>query len=157
MIKRIGFTVVAVLAFSMAAQAADSFVGKWEWNKAKSKSALAGEQVSATLVIKAGPDGTITTNAIMRFKDGTTMTRDNTCTQDGKECPAKVSNGLFDTVSEKRVDAHKTIVVKTSKSSQYKMTDTGVVSKDGKSLSGTTEGTDANGKPLSGTFFFDRK
>ena len=157
MIKRIGFTVVAVLAFSMAAQAADSLVGKWEWNKAKSKSILEGEQVSATLVTKAGPDGTITNNLIQRFKDGTTVTRDYTCTQDGKECPAKISNGLFDTVSIKRVDANNVVTVRTKKGGKYKITTTGVVSKDGKSLSGTQEGTDANGKPLSGTFFFDRK
>ena len=33
MIKRIGFTVVAVLALSMAAQAADMFSGTWVLNK----------------------------------------------------------------------------------------------------------------------------
>ena len=50
MIKRIGFTVLAVLALSIAAQAADSFVGKWEWNKAKSKFSGPGELVAATIL-----------------------------------------------------------------------------------------------------------
>ena len=159
MLKRIGFTVVAVLALSMAAQAADSFVGKWELNKAKSKSSeLSGpELVAETLVMKARPDGGRTLNLIQRFKDGTTVTWDYTCTDDGKECPATISNGAYDTVSVKRVDAQKVIAVMTKKGGQYKVTDRVTMSKDGKSFSGTAEGTDANGKPVSGTFFFDRK
>ena len=156
MIKRIGFTAIAALALSVAAQAADSFVGNWEWNKAKSKSSDP-ELVTTTVVNKARPDGGITLNLIERYKDGTTVTWDYTCTQDGKECPAKVSNGAYDTVSLKRVDAQKVISVMTKKGGKYKVTDTATTSKDGKSISGTFEGTDANGKPVSGTFFFDRK
>ena len=156
MIKRIGFTVVAVLAFSMAAQAADSFAGKWELNKAKSKLSNP-EQVGATGVIDARPDGGWKLNLSQTMKDGKTETWYYTCSADGKECPAKVSNGDFDTISIKRADANNAVTVMTKKGGKFKMTDTGVVSKDGKSLSGTTEGTDANGKPLSGTFFFDRK
>jgi hypothetical protein len=159
MIKRIGFTAIAALALSVAAQAADSFVGNWEMNKAKSKvSELSGpEQVAATLVMKARPDGGRTLNLIQRFKDGTTVTWDYSCTDDGKECPATLSNGAYDTVSVKRVDAQKVIAVMTKKGGKYKVTDKATTSKDGKSISGTFEGTDANGKPVSGTFFFDRK
>ena len=66
MIKSIGFTAIAVLALSMAAQAADSFVGKWEWNKAKSK--LSGpERVAITLLAEARPDGGRTLNILFRF------------------------------------------------------------------------------------------
>ena len=156
MIKRIGFTVLAVLALSMAAQAADSFVGKWEWNKAKSKSSRP-EQVAITLLAEARPDGGRTLNILFRLKDGTTGTWNYSCSDDGKECPAKVSDGAYDTVSVKRVDAQKVIAVMTKKGGKYKVTDTGTMSKDGKSFSGTSEGTDANGKPVSGTWFFDRK
>ena len=159
MIKRIGITVVAVvaaMALSMAAQAADSDVGTWELNKAKSKG-LNPELVAATLVVKARPDGGTTANFIQHLKDGTTVTRDHTCTDDGKECPVKVSNGNYDTVSVKRVDAEITITVWTKKGGKHKVTDTATTSKDGKILSGTFEGTDANGKPVSGAFFFDRK
>jgi len=156
MIKRIGFTAIAALALSVAAQAADSFVGKWEWNKAKSKSS-SPEQVAATVVMKARPDGGRTVKILQRFKDGTTVTWDYSCSDDGKECPAKVSDGAYDTVSVKRVDAQKVIVVMTKKGSKYKVTDTATMSKDGKIISGTSEGTDANGKPVSGTFFFDRR
>ena len=156
MIKRIGFTAIAVLALSMAAQAADSFVGKWEWNKAKSKGS-SPEEVAATVVFKARPDGGLTVNLIQRFKDGTTVTWDYSCSDDGKECPAKVSDGAYDTVSVKRVDAQKIIVVMTKKGGKYNVTSTSITSKDGKSISGTGEGTDANGKPVSRTFFFDRK
>ena len=159
MIKRIGITVVAVvaaMALSMAAQAPDSFVGTWEWNKAKSKG-FNPEQVAATLVMKARPDGGRTLNLIQRFKDGTTVTWDYACSDDGKECPAKVSDGNYDTASVKRVDAQNVIAVMTKKGGKYKVTDTATTSKDGKILSGTAEGTDANGKPVSGAFFFDRK
>ena len=118
MIKSIGFTAIAVLALSMAAQAADSFVGKWEWNKAKSK--FSGpELVAATLVMKARPDGGRTLNLIDYAKDGTTVTWNYSCSDDGKECPAKVSDGAYDTVSVKRVDAQKVIVVMTQKGSKY--------------------------------------
>ena len=157
MIKRIGFTVLAVLALSIAAQAADSFVGKWEWNKAKSKFSGPGELVAATILAEARPDGGRTVNLMHRFKDGTTVTWNYSCSDDGKECPAKVSNGDFDTVSVKRVDAQKLIPVMTKKGGKYKVTDTATMSKDGKSFSGTSKGTDANGKPVSGMWFFDRK
>jgi Neuraminidase (sialidase) len=156
MIKRIGFTAIAALTLSVAAQAADSSVGKWEWNKAKSKGS-SPEQVAATVVFKARPDGGRTLNLIQRFKDGTTVTWDYSCSYDGKECPAKVSDGAFDTVSVKRVDAQKVIVVMTQKGGKHNVTNTSITSKDGKSTSGTAEGTDANGKPVSRTFFFDRK
>ena len=156
MFKRIGTTVVAVMALSIAAQAADNLVGKWEWNKAKSKGSNP-EQVAATVVVTARPDGGRTLNLIQHLKDGTTVTWDYTCTDDGKEYPAKVSNGDYDTVSWKRVDAQTVISVMTKKGGKYKVTDTATTSKDGKILSGTSEGTDANGKPVSGTWFFDRK
>ena len=156
MIKRIGFTVVAVLAFSMAAQAADSFAGKWELNKAKSKLSNP-EQVGATAVIDARPDGGWKLNLSQPMKDGKTETWYYTCSGDGKECPAKVSNGDYDTISIKRADANNAVTVMTKKGGKFKMTDTGVVSKDGKSLSGTSEGTDANGKHFSAVWFFDRK
>ena len=156
MIKRIGFTVLAVLALSMAAQAADSFVGKWEWNKAKSKSS-GPESVAVFLLAEARPDGGRTLNLIDYAKDGTTVTWNYSCSDDGKECPAKVSDGAYDTVSVKRVDAQKVIAVMTKKGGKYNVTDRVTTSKDGKSFSGTAEGTDANGKPVSGTFFFDRK
>ena len=166
MIKRIGFTAIAALALSIAAQAADSFVGKWEWNKAKStqiktpaslRSDSSPEIITSTLVLKARPDGGRTLNILFRLKDGTTGTWNYSCSDDGKECPAKISDGAYDTVSVKRVDAQKVIVVMTKKGGKYNVTDTAITSKDGKSISGTKEGTDANGKPVSGTFFFDRK
>ena len=157
MIKRIGFTAIAALALSIAAQAADSFVGKWEWNKAKSKFSGPGELVAATILAEARPDGGRTLNILFRLKDGTTGTWNYSCSDDGKECPAKVSDGAYDTVSVKRVDAQKVISVMTKKGGKYNVTDTAITSKDGKSISGTKEGTDANGKPVSGTFFFDRK
>ena len=156
MLKRIGFTVVAVLALSVAAQAADMLSGTWELNKAKSKLSNP-EQVGATVVLDARPDGGFKLNLSQRMKDGKTVTWYYTCSGDGKECPAKVSNGDFDSISIKQVDANNQVTVMTKKGGKFKMTDTGVTSKDGKSLSGTSEGTDANGKHVSGTWFFDRK
>ena len=156
MLKRIGFTVVAVLALSVAAQAADMLSGTWELNKAKSKLSNP-EQVGATVVLDARPDGGFKLNLSQRMKDGKTVTWYYTCSGDGKECPAKVSNGDFDTISIKQVDANNQVTVMTKKGGKFNVTDRATMSKDGKSFSGTSEGTDANGKPVSQTWFFDRK
>ena len=99
----------------------------------------------------------VTFHLSAKLKDGTALTWDYTCTDDGKECPAKVSDGKYDTVSVKRVDANNNITVMTKKGGKFKVTDTVTTSKDGKTMSGTKEGTDANGKQVSGAFSFDRK
>ena len=95
MIKRIGFTVLAVLALSIAAQAADIDSGTWLFNVAKSTSSDGNLRRSGRQVIS-------------------------------------MDGGW-------RIAKHD------------------FVDKDGKSFSGTSEGTDANGKPVSQTWFFDRK
>jgi len=57
------------------------------------------EQVAITLLAEARPDGGRTLNILFRLKDGTTVTWNYSCSDDGKECPAKVSDGAYDTVS----------------------------------------------------------
>jgi hypothetical protein len=157
--KRI-FAKVSMLFVGLATtaaltSAADSSVGTWKLNVAKSMFTGSYVVKSQTDVREATPDGGVKVTREGQLGDGTAIKGSFTYKYDGKEYPA---TGLaFDALSVKRIDAN-TLAFEVKKTGgKYHVTGQTVISADGKTMTQTAKGTDAEGKPISSTVVFDKQ
>jgi hypothetical protein len=145
---------LVLFGFQPRAQSNDPVVGTWVLNVAKSKFnpgpapksesrtyAVAGNEIKAT---STGVDG-----------DGKATSATWTVVYDGKE---RALTGVDDAdmLSLKRVDAN-TSEFTEKKAGKVVLTGTRVVSKDGKTLTITTKGTNAKGQKVDNVTVYDRK
>ena len=146
----IGLAITAAVTF-----AADSMVGTWKLNAAKSKFTGSFVVKSQTDVREATPDGGVKVTREGQFGDGTAIKGSFTYKYDGKEYPA---TGLaFDVLSVKRIDPNTTTFEVKKTGGKYHVTGQTVISADGKTMTQTAKGTDAEGKPISSTSVFDKQ
>jgi hypothetical protein len=141
---------VAITAIGMFA--ADSSVGTWKFNPAKSKSTTL---TSRTDVREATPDGGVKVTRTEQSASGGSSESSYTYKYDGKENPA--TGGQFDTLAVKRVNANTSTWEAKKTGGKFHQTGRNVVSKDGKTLTQTFKGTDADGKPVHGTNVYDKQ
>jgi hypothetical protein len=146
----IGMAITAIGMFG-----ADSSLGTWKFNAAKSKSTSTNPIKSQTDVRVATPDGGVKVTRTGQLKDGTSSDFSYTYKYDGKA--SSVAGGPFDTISVKRIDANTTSWEVKKTGGKYHATGKNVISKDGKTLTQTAEGTDADGKPVTQTIVFDKQ
>ena len=144
---------VAITAIGMFG--ADSTVGTWKYNAAKSKTTNTNPIKSQTDVREATPDGGVKDTRTGQLMDGTPSNYTYTYKYDGKESP--VTGAPFDTISVKRIDANTTSFEVKMTGGKYHLTCRNVISKDGKTLTQTSKGTDAEGKPVTSTIVFDKQ
>jgi hypothetical protein len=146
----IGMAITAIGMFG-----ADSSLGTWKYNAAKSKTTSTNSIKSQTDVREATADGAEKVTRTGQLTDGTSLNSSYTFKYDGKEYPA--TGGQFDTITVKRIDAN-TINWEVRKTGgKYHMTGRTVISADGKTRTQTSTGTDAAGKPATATVVFDRQ
>jgi hypothetical protein len=135
--------------------AADSSAGTWKFNAAKSKFTGSVVIKSQTDVREVTPDGGIKVSRTGQLADGTAVKGSFAYKYDGKEYPA---TGLaFDVLTVKRIDANKTTFEVKKTGGKYHVTGQNVISADGKTMTQTAKGTDADGKPISSTVVFDKQ
>jgi hypothetical protein len=145
---------VVLFGFQPRAQGSDPVVGTWVLNVAKSKFnpgpapknetrtyAVAGSDLKAS---SKGVDG-----------DGKETSSTWTVAYDGKE-QAITGNPDADKLVVKRVDANTTNYTET-KAGKVVFTGTRTVSKDGKTLTITTKGTNAKGQKVDDVAVYDKK
>ena len=146
----IGMAITAIGMFG-----ADSSLGTWKYNAAKSKTTSTNPTKSQTDVREATPDGGVKITRAGQLTDGTPVDSSFTYKYDGKESAA--TGGPFDTISVKRIDANTTSWEVRKTGAKYHFTGRTVISKDGKTLTQTSKGTDAQGKPVAQTLIFDKQ
>jgi hypothetical protein len=146
----IGFVIAATGMF-----AADSMMGTWKLNVAKSTSTNANPIKSRTDVYEATPDGSVKLTRNEERADGTAYHSTFTAKYDGKEYP--VADAPFDTIAMKRVNANTTTSEVRKKGGAYHQTTRHVVSKDGKTKTQTVKGTDADGKHVVAKLVYERQ
>jgi hypothetical protein len=143
-----------VFAGTASAQSKDPVVGKWTMNVAKSKLSPGPAPKSAAIVFSAsGADG------VKAVFDGVADTGDKvhweyTGNHDGKDYPM-TGNPEGDMISLKRLNANS---VETTYKLKGKVTVTNVrtVSADGKTMTVTTKGTNAQGQKVDNTLLFEK-
>lgn len=145
--------VVALAGATAHAQTADPMIGTWKLNVAKSKTPYK----SGTSVIEAAGDS-VKVTADLVGTDGTAYHWTWTAKYDGKEAPVEGTTpyGPGATASITRVDPH-TVKVTGKRGGETILTQTIVVSHDGKTRTVTTKGKDAKGQPTETVSVYDRQ
>jgi len=138
----------------LSAQTTNPRIGTWQNNIAKSKYDPGPAPKSQTLKIEAAGEGEKVTSETVSA-DGSKTTSEYTANYDGKPYPIKGSL-TADTVALKRVDSHTTERAD-SRGGKTVQTFTRVVSKDGKTMTVTVKGTNAQGKPVHNVIVFEKK
>jgi hypothetical protein len=149
----IATALVALVASTSHAQAADPMVGTWKLNVAKSKTPYK----SGTSVIEAVGDG-VKVTADLVGTDGTAYHWSWTAKYDGKDVPITGTTpyGSGAVASLTRIDAH-TVKVVGKRNGQEILTQTITTSADGKTRTLTTHGKDAKGQAIDSVSVYDKQ
>jgi hypothetical protein len=139
---------------NLSAQASDPRVGTWKLNGAKSKYSPGPAPQSLTVKVESAGLGEKVTAEFVNA-DGTRTTTQYTATFDGKDYPLTGSQ-IADTVSLKRIDA-RTTERTDKKGDKVAQTLKRVVSQDGKTMTVTTKGTNAQGQAVNNVVVFDKQ
>ena len=146
--------ILAALSVSVSLWAADPAIGTWKLNLAKSKYSPGPPPKSATITYEAHGDG-ITRTGQSVGADGHTTSLQYTANFDGKDYPVTGSS-TADTIALKRIDAH-TGEATLKKGGKTVSTARRVVSQDGKTLTLTIKGTNAQGQPMHNVAVYEKQ
>jgi hypothetical protein len=151
--------VAALLALILAGiwtyAAEDPQVGTWELNVAKSKFSPGPAPKSVTSKIEAWGDDGVKVKSDGVNAEGQTTHVEFQAKYDGKDHPITGSPNA-ETISLKRVNPN-TVEAITKKGGKQVGKGRSVISKDGKTLTLTSEGTDAQGRKFKNVGVYDRK
>jgi hypothetical protein len=147
---------VGLAITSIAMFGADNSIGTWKRNVVKSKTTppIANPIKSLTLVYEA-IDGGVKLTATGERQDGTKINGGYSAKYDGKEYP--VTGTTWDTTSLKQIDANTFTFENKKTGGKYHVTGRTVISKDGKTMTTTTKGTNAEGQPSTSTIIYEKQ
>jgi hypothetical protein len=149
------FVMAGVLAMGISAIAADSNIGTWKMNAAKSKFDPGPAPKSQTLKIEAwGADG-VKYTADGMDADGKPSHWEMQAKYDGKFVPFK-GNPDADMLAYKRIDAN-TVEATTQMNGKVMGTSRIVVSADGKTRTLTQTGKNAKGQDIHNTIVYEKQ
>ena len=134
---------------------AQSNVGTWAMNVAKSKYSNNNPPKSATLKIEASGNVTVTTVDVVAA-DGSTQHWTYRSAYDGRDVPIAGNNPNADSASRRRVSPTTTETT-FKKGGKVSTINTAVVSSDGKIMTITAKGTDAQGKAVLNVQVYEKK
>ena len=146
---------VVVLAGTALAQSSDPRLGTWKLNLAKSTYAAGTAPKSVTFTSEAAGAGIKSTVDVVAA-DGTVQHWVVTTNYDGKDTPLVGTNVQDETVARTRVDAN-TVKMVYKKAGKVISTQSSVVSKDGKTITITSTGTDAKGQTVKSVAVYDKQ
>jgi hypothetical protein len=130
--------------------------GTWKLNTAMSKFSPDPEPQSLTLTLEAQDDG-VKASTEGTAADGSATAWSYTANYDGKDNPISGTGpGGADTIALKRINSNTTKST-FKKAGKVVRTSRLVVSKDGKVMTITAKGTNANGQPVSDVLVFDKQ
>ena len=150
----LGIVVLVMSGVQLPAQETDPLVGTWELNVAKSKFSPGRAPKSETRTyVVSGQDVKATTKGV--DSAGKPTAAEFTINYDGKDRPM-TGNPDADTLSLKRVDAFTTEFTQ-KRAGKVVMTGTRIISRDGKTMTITTKGTDATGRTINDVAAFEKR
>jgi hypothetical protein len=145
---------LAIVAAASAAFAADHWIGTWKLNVAKSKYSPGPPPKSQTLTFEQTADGiTLTTESV--DAKGSTVKGGFVSKFDGKDVPWE-GNPDADTASPKRINDNR-YENTWKKAGKKTVTATVAVSADGKTLTVTQKGTNAQGQPVNTVAVYEKQ
>jgi len=145
---------LGLFALAITLSAADSTIGAWKLNVAKSKYSPGPPPQSGTVTYEEIADG-IRRSGETIAADGSKTSFEYTAKYDGKEYPVKGSD-LFDTIVLKRV-SDRTVEATLKKSGKDVSHARRVVSKEGKTMTISTTGKNAKGQKMHNVAFYEKQ
>jgi hypothetical protein len=148
------------LAMSVIASAAfcgDNSLGTWKLNAAKSKPSTAQSPITSLTIVREAAAGGVKMTARGERQDKSKIDISYTAKYDGSETAVSGTGLPYDTLAIKQVDDNTLTDVRSKKGGKYKGTGRFEVSKDGKTATLTTKGTDAEGKPFSSMTVYEKQ
>ena len=141
---------------SIAVFGADNSIGTWKRNVEKSTSKPPNPNpITSLTIVYDAVDGGVKSTVTGKRKDGTPINGGSTVKYDGKEYPA--TGAPWDTISVKQIDAN-TFTSETKKTGgKWHVTGRTVISKDGKTMTLTSKGTNEEGKPYSAKAVYEKQ
>ena len=133
----------------------DSQVGVWKLNVAKSKYSPGPAPATATTTVEAAGAGT-KVSVDQTYADGSKRQYSFTSGYDGKEVPITGTNPDADTIARTRVDAS-TIKTVQKKGGKVTITQTSVVSPDGKTRIVTSTGVNGKGEKVQNIAVYEKQ
>lgn len=144
----------ATLVLAGSLLAADPAVGTWKLNVAKSKYSPGPPPKSATVTYEASGEGIRRTGQTVNA-DGQTTSFEYTAQYDGKDYPVK-GNPNADSISLKRVN-DRTVEGTLKKEGKVTTNVRRVVSADGKTLTITVKGKNAQGQNVNNVSVYEKQ
>lgn len=144
---------VSVLT-ALGAFAADNSLGTWKLNMEKSKFSPSAPVKNLTQMREAA-DGGVKITTTGERADGAPVNASYTAKYDGKEY--SVTGAPYDTIAIKQVNANTLTSVQKNKGGKYHTTGRTVISKDGKTMTTTAKGTNADGQPYTATMVWEKQ
>jgi hypothetical protein len=140
---------------AIAAFGADNSLGTWKLNVEKSKYTPAPFPIKTLTTTREAADGGVKGTAVGEQANGTPINSTSSIKYDGKEYP--VTGAPWDTISVKQINANTFTSETKQKNGKYHATGRTVISKDGKTMTTTTKGTNADGVAFAGTLVYDKQ
>lgn len=152
--KALAELMIGLAIMASAAFAADNSLGTWKLNMEKSKFSPTVPVKSLTSVREAS-DGGVRVTTTGEQASGAAINASYTAKYDGSESP--VTGAPYDTISIKQVNANTITYTQKKTDGKYSVTGRSVVSKDGKTMTSTIKGTNADGKAYRATMVWDKQ
>jgi len=148
--------VLALLLTESVLAQTDPFLGTWKLDVTKSKFVPGPPRRSETRMVVSGPRGMRV--SVKRVNgDGSTQEFEYTTNLDGKTYPITGTGPYGADAIASNLTGPNQIQSTLTKNGKVVATATALVSKDGKVLTITTKGTDANGKPFTNVAVYDKQ
>ena len=151
--RTILFTLLLCFVGAAVCFAADTFMGTWKLNEAKSKIGAGSPKLTTVVYEAAGDSVKVTVDGT--DGDGKPLHNEWTGKYDGKDYPV-TGDPNTDTRSYKKVNDH-TLEFTNKKGDKVTISGRGVVSADGKTRTVTLTGTDSKGKKYTNTLVFEKQ
>jgi hypothetical protein len=147
---------IALTIATIGAFAADNSIGTWKFNAEKSKYTPAPGPVKSLTLTREAVDGGVKVTQTGERTDGTAINASYTAKYDGKDVPV-TGNAPYDTIAVKQVNANSLTDERKKTGGSYRASGHMVISGGGKTMTTTTKGTAADGKPFTSTYVFDKQ
>jgi hypothetical protein len=149
--------VIGIAITAIGVLGADNSLGTWKRNIEKSTSSTPSgpRSIKSLTIVKEASDDGVKTTATGERMNSEPINSSSTAKYDGKEYPA--TGAAWDTVSMKQIDANTFTSEAKKTGGQYHTTSRTVISNDGKTMTQTMKGTNAEGKPMSATAVYDKQ
>jgi hypothetical protein len=155
--KMISCAVLALSITALAAFGADNSIGTWKANIEKSKYTPGPMPLKSYTAVREAVPGGVKVTTTGERADGSPIHTTYTAKFDGSDSPVTGSGAPYDTFAVKQVNANTFTAVGKNSKTKYHADFRLVVSADGKSMTSTAKGTDADGKPMTLTLVLEKQ